>query len=203
MTDDGNLQLLVADGYLTLADLLGSVPEEAWETPSLCAGWRVREVVAHLTMAARYSPDAFLAELRVRDFDFPRLSDELAGRDAALPTAELVANLRSDVMRHWTPPGGGSLGALTHVVIHGLDVTVPLDVPRRFPDEAMAVVLDALAKDGGSRHFGVDAAGRSLSATDLDWSSGAGPPLRGPAEDLALVLSGRRLPHSRLAGQPL
>ena len=75
-----------------------------------------------------------MAELRRCDFDFGRLSNEIASRDAGLPTSQLVADLRSEVMQPWTPPGGGYHGALNHVVIHGLDVTVPLGMPRRSPD---------------------------------------------------------------------
>ena len=44
---------------------------------------------------------------------------------------------------------------------------------------------------------------RALQATDLDWSYGSGPPLRGKAEDLALVLCGRALPAGRIEGEPL
>ena len=36
---------------ISLADLLDSLGEREWETPSLCAGWRVRDVAAHLTLA--------------------------------------------------------------------------------------------------------------------------------------------------------
>jgi hypothetical protein len=72
-----------------------------------------------------------MAELRRCDFDFGRLSNELAARDAELPASELVASLRAEVMQHWTTPGGGWHGVLNHVVIHGLDVKVPLGVPRR------------------------------------------------------------------------
>jgi len=107
LTDDADLQPAVAAEFLALADLLDAVPGSQWDTPSLCEGWRVREVVAHMTMAARYSEDEFMAKLRACDFDFTLLSNQIASRDAALPTAELVANLRADVMQHWTPPGGG------------------------------------------------------------------------------------------------
>jgi uncharacterized protein (TIGR03083 family) len=202
-TSDAALQPVVAAEFLALADLLGSATESQWDTPSLCAGWRVREVVAHMTMAARYPEDKFLAELRRCDFDFGRLSNEIASRDAALPAGELVANLRSDVMQHWTPPGGGYHGALNHVVIHGLDVTVPLGVPRRSPDGTIRVVLDDLTAGGVHEHFGTGIAGRTLQATDLDWSYGSGPPLRGKAEDLALVLCGRVLSAGRIEGEPL
>jgi len=137
------------------------------------------------------------------EFDFTRLSNEIAERDARVPTDDLVADLRSDVMQHWTPPGGGYHGALSHVVIHGLDVTVPLGVPRRCPDETITVVLDDLTHGGGHAHFGLDVGGRRLEATDLDWAYGAGTELRGAAEDLALALTGRVVPDGRVVGQPL
>jgi len=203
MNDEAGLQPAVAAEFLALAGLLDSATEAQWDTPSLCAGWRVREVIAHMTMAARYSEEEFMAELRRCEFDFGRLSNEVAARDAELPASELVASLRSEVMRHWTPPGGGWHGALNHVVIHGLDVTVPLGVPRRSPDATIRVVLDDLTAGGVQAHFGTSIEGRSLQATDLDWSYGSGQALRGPAEDLALVMCGRTVPGGRLEGEPL
>jgi hypothetical protein len=158
---------------------------------------------AHLTTAARYSEQEFMAELQRRGLDVTQLSNEIAGRDANLPTGQLVACLRSEVMRHWTPPGGGYRHALRHVVIHCLDVTVPLGVPHGFPDETIRVVLDGLTRDGGHGHFGIAIEGRCLAATDLDWSYGSGAAVRGTAGDLALALCGRAVPHGRLGGEPL
>jgi len=178
----------VTTEFLALADLLDGLPDTGWDTPSLCAGWRVREVVAHLTMAVRYSPAQFGAELRDCDGDFTRLSDRVASRDAALPVSVLVGSLRDDAMHHWTPPGGGQVGALNHVVIHGLDVTVPLGVKRRSPDETLRVVLDDLTVGGTHAHFGFDLGGLGLRATDMDWTFGSGTPISGAAEDLALLI---------------
>ena len=203
MSDDADLQPLVAAEFLALADLLGPATDAQWDTPSLCAGWRVREVVAHMTMAARYPEDAFMAELRRCDFDFGRLSNEVAARDGQLPTGGLVADLRSEVMQHWAPPGGGYHGALNHVVIHGLDITVPLGLPRRSADAAIRVVLSDLTEGGGHAHFGTSIDGRSLVATDLDWSYGTGPVLRGPAGHLAAIVCGRTVPPGSLEGAPL
>ncbi len=203
MTEDADLQPAGAAEFLALADLLDSATEAQWDTASLCAGWRVREVIAHMTMAARYPEDEFMAELRRCEFDFGRLSNEIASRDAALPPSQLVANLRSEVMQHWTPPGGGYHGALNHVVIHGLDVTVPLGVPRRSPDNTIRIVLDDLTTGGVHERFSTRIEGRSLQATDLNWSYGSGPALRGKAEDLALVLCGRAIPAGRIEGKPL
>jgi uncharacterized protein (TIGR03083 family) len=203
MTNETDLQPVVAAEFLALGGLLESATEAQWDTPSLCAGWRVREVIAHMTMAARYSEEEFMAELSRCDFDFGRLSNQIAARDAELPAGELVASLRAEVMQHWTPPGGGWHGALNHVVIHGLDVTVPLGVPRRSPDATIRVVLDDLTAGGVQARFGTSIVGRSLQASDLDWSYGSGPVLRGPAEYLALVLCGRATPEGRLEGKPL
>lgn len=204
MANDADLQPAVATEFLALAGLLDSASSAQWDTPSLCEGWRVREVVAHMTMPARYSEDDFMAKLRDCNFDFPTLSNQVAAQDAELPTAELVANLRDDGMHHWTPPGGGFPRALNHVVIHGLDVTVPLESERRVPEETIRVVLDGLTLGGGHANFGVDLDGRRLQATDLDWSyASEGRELRGSAEDLALTICGRTLPAGRVQGDPL
>ena len=141
---DTDLQRAVAAEFLALADLLDTLPDGGWDTPSLCDGWRVREVVAHLTMPARYSAAQFGAELRDCGGDFTRLSNRVASRDAALSRSTLVEGMRDEVMHRWTPPGGGYAGALNHVVIHGLDITVPLGVPRRSPGDTIRVLLDDL-----------------------------------------------------------
>ena len=203
MTDDAELQPAVAAQFEALAELLSAAPDAAWDTESLCDGWRVREVVAHMTMPARYSDDQFMAELERCGYDVSRLSNEIATRDAEVPPAQLVSDLRSDVLRHWSPPGGGFHGALNHVVIHGLDVTVPLGQARLAPDEVIRVVLDDLTKGGAHQYFGIDIDDRIFEATDIDWTYGSGQALRGAAEDLALAMCGRSLPSGRLEGTPL
>ena len=192
---DHDLQSAVTAEFLALADLLDGLTEAGWDSASLCAGWRVREVVAHMSMPARYSMSEFQAELQKCDFDFTRLSNTVASRDAALPTSVLIGNLRDDVMHRWIPPGGGQTGALNHVVIHGLDITVPLGVERRSPDETMRAVLDDLTSGGTHAHFGFDIDGLHLRATDMNWSYGSGTPVVGTAQDLALLVCGRDLPE--------
>jgi uncharacterized protein (TIGR03083 family) len=113
VTDDAALQSVVAAEFVALADLLSAASVSEWDTPSLCEGWRVREVIAHLTMAARYTEEQFMAELGRYNFDFTRLSNEIATRDAELPVADLVASMRADTMHHWTPPAAGTTGPST------------------------------------------------------------------------------------------
>ena len=180
--------------FVALAELLDELSEADWDTPSLCSGWRVREVVAHLTMPVRYSPESFQAELRECGGDFTRLSNRVAFRDAALPTDVLVRNLRDEVMHRWVPPGRGPIGALNHVMIHGLDIRVPLERCQELPEGTIRAVLDDLAEGGTHTHFGVTLDGVRLRATDVEWSFGSGTPIMGSATDLALLLSGRARP---------
>ena len=192
---------VIADEYLALADLLEAAGPAVWDAPSLCEGWRTREVVAHVTMPVRYPGPAFMAELEAAAGDFTRLSNTVAARDGALPTGRLLADLRSEVLHGWQPPGGGMDGALTHCVIHGLDIVESVPLSRRVPDDRITRVLSLVAGPGGPNVFGTDLSGVALRADDLEWSSGTGAPVIGPAQALALVACGRLLPAGRLRGE--
>ena len=166
MTDP---QSWVAPTYNGLADLLASAPAETWDAPSLCEKWQVRHVVAHVTMPARLTPAQFGAEMAAAGGDFTVLSDTVAARDASLPLADHLDALRSPLLHAWQPPGGGAAGALSHAVIHSLDVTVALDQPSVAPNEALVAVLDQLTAANGA-WFGVDLTGVRLEASDTNWS---------------------------------
>ena len=183
------------------AELLSSLPAQSWDSATLCTGWRVRELVAHLTMPFRYSTARFLAELARSGGRFNAMADRCARRDAAAPASELLSALRDNADNPWTPPGGGLVGALTHDVIHGLDAVVPLGIGRRVPDERLRIVLESVTGPSALKHFGTDLGGIGLRADDLDWSFGSGQLLAGPAQDLALVVCGRKLPAGRLRGE--
>jgi uncharacterized protein (TIGR03083 family) len=143
----------------------------------------------------------FVLDLAKARGNFNRMADRSARHDAARMSPEqLLAELRANITHPWTPPGGGPQGALSHDVIHGLDITVGLGLDRRPPPERVALVLDGL-RPKNVAYFGTDLAGVSLQATDLDWSYGAGTPVRGPAQDLLLVICGRQLPAGRLEGK--
>ena len=141
-----------------LADVLDALTAEQWHGSSMCAGWSPAHVLAHLTMPFRIPPEEFMTGLQ-RAGDFTRYSDEVAGRDSQIPQERLVAVLRANAANPWSPPGGGLLGALSHDVIHGLDVTWPLPVSCQIPDRAMAAVLESVAADGHLRRLAGGPAG--------------------------------------------
>jgi uncharacterized protein (TIGR03083 family) len=195
------IEEFIAGERRELAALLAALPGADWDKPSLCAGWRVREVVAHMTMPFRYSTLRFATALARARLDFAKMADRCARRDAAAPPAELVAALRDNERYPWKPPGAGLEGALTHDVIHGLDITTALGTGRRVPQDRLRQVLATVTGSESRKHFGVDLTGIELRATDLDWSFGTGAPLAGEAQDLALVLCGRQLPAGHLSGE--
>jgi uncharacterized protein (TIGR03083 family) len=200
---ESELPAIIAAERRDLARVLSGLPAPAWDANTLCAGWRVREVVAHMTMPFRYSAVRFAAEFARSGGRFNAMSDRIARRDAAaVPAAGLLSALRDNATNPWQPPGGGYVGALTHDVIHGLDITVPLGIGRRVPEDRLRVVLEAIAAPKARKHFGTDLNGVELRAEDMDWASGFGQPLSGAAQDLALVLCGRKLPPGRLRGEP-
>lgn len=208
---------LIAAHRRALADALSQLSADQWRGRSLCAGWTPVHVLAHQTMPFRISEPDFMAGLAQCGGDFTKFSDQIAERDSNIPPAELVAVLRENADNPWAPPGGGLAGALSHDVIHGLDITWPLSLPHEIPDRAMTVVLDSItsplaadarairaaelqAEADGATLFGFPLAGIRVQATDLDWSAGHGEELAGRSRDLLPLLAGRLVPRELFHG---
>jgi uncharacterized protein (TIGR03083 family) len=195
-----DLMPLIAAERRAFGGVLAALPDAAWDAPSLCDGWRVREVVAHMTMPFRFSPPRFVGELLRSRGNFTRMADRVARRDARAPIGTLLDGWRTNVDTRWKPPGGGFEGALTHDVVHGLDITVALGIEHPVSERALRIVLDNATSPRSLQHFGRDLTGTRLEADDLDWSFGDGEPLRGAARHLLMVLVDRRLPAGVLPG---
>ena len=194
---------MIAAQRAELAEVLAGLPEPGWDEPTLCAGWRVREVVAHITMPFRYGRGRFALELAKSRGRFNEMADRTARQDAAaLSPMDLTEAVRSNTGHPWKPPGGGYTGALAHDLIHGLDITVPLGLARLVPEERLRPVLPASLDDRSVKFFDADLDGIRFQASDMDWSLGSGAPVEGAAADLLLVLCGRTLPPGRLTGEP-
>ncbi len=175
-----------------LVELLSELSAEQWATPSLCAGWRIREVVAHITLAYRHSGPRVIAGIVAARGNFNVYADRIARRDTETTSdAELLASLRDNVAHPWKPPGGGQVGALSHDVIHGLDMTEPLGLPPA-PADRIALVVTG-ATPAALAYFGTELDGRRLEATDAEIAIGDGPAVFGmPARELLLTVTGRR-----------
>jgi uncharacterized protein (TIGR03083 family) len=191
---------IIAAHRRSLADALDTMTAEQWRAPSLCAGWTGVHVLAHQTMPFRISEQDFMAGLQRCGGDFTKFSDEIAERDSQLPPAELVGVLRANADTPWSPPGGGLSGALSHDVIHGLDITWPRKLTYDISERAAATVLDSITATGSRTLFGFPLDGIRVVATDMGWSAGQGAQLTGQSRDLIPLLAGRAVPHELFGG---
>lgn len=187
-----------------LSDLLDDLSDEEWAQPSLCTGWRVREVAAHLALAHLRFPQALVATVRARG-SFDAMVRDTALRHARTPTGQLVAQLRAMVGSRRHVAGTSSLEPLLDVLVHGQDIAVPLGRPRDMPVDSAAAAATRVWTVGWplSRAFRARPRlrGLELVASDTDWSAGAGARVEGPIEALLLLLTGRTARLDRLTGE--
>src|SRR5258708_17772104 len=110
---ESELPVKIAAERRELARVLSDLPASAWDAQTLCAGWRVREVVAHMTVPFRYSAARFAAELARSGGRFNLMSDRVARRDAAaVSAADLLSVLQANATHPRKPPIAVYVGPL-------------------------------------------------------------------------------------------
>ncbi|MGO4958216.1 maleylpyruvate isomerase family mycothiol-dependent enzyme [Luteococcus sp. Sow4_B9] len=185
----------------SLADLLLGLDLEQQNTQSLCTEWTVRQVAGHLIVPLEVGMPGFMAAMLRHRGDFDAANAELGRRQALRPWEEIVEILRDKADSRFTPPGQGPEAPLTDVLVHGLDITTPLGLTHEVSPEHLRISLDYLAAPNSRARAGdVALAGLRLEATDLDWTHGAGPLVRGDARSLLLALAGREPGFAGLGG---
>lgn len=194
----------IADERHRAADLIASLSAEQLATPSLCTGWTVHDVAAHLLMPLVTSiPRVAVAMLSSR-FDFDRANVKLTAAVAARSDAEIVAGLRARANHPFKPPGLGYEAPLTDLLVHQQDIRRPLGLPARLEPDRLRVALDLLfGRAGNSLRGGRQYPELRWEATDLDWSRGSGIVVSGTAEALLMALAGRSVVLAELAGDGL
>ena len=118
----------VADERRQIATLIDELDDAQLATDSLCAGWDVKTVAAHLVSVFADSFWVF-QWTALRHGGIHRAIDELARRRAQLPASEIAAGLRQGADRELSPPITGPLSGLTDVLVHGGDIRIPLGLP--------------------------------------------------------------------------
>lgn len=188
----------VAEERSTLVELLRDMPESAWDTTSLCAGWRVRDVVAHLVLVTRVTVASLLVNLVRARGNIDRLIHDTAVRHAdRTPTAALLAELEATIDSRAVPVGTTPVDRLMDLLVHGQDIAVPLGVDRVMPSTPARLALDRVWTMGAPFHAQDRLAGYALTATDTSWSAGSGTPITGTAAELLMVVTGRISPDER------
>ncbi|MEV6275644.1 maleylpyruvate isomerase family mycothiol-dependent enzyme [Nocardia sp. NPDC051832] len=189
---DPRLWDAVAAERRSLHALLAQLPESAWDHPSLCEGWRVRDVVAHVVLSADAGLGWILRELVRARGNFDRAIRDTAIRHADLtPTPELLAELHATIPARTTALGTTPADRLMDLLVHGQDIAVPLGMPYEMPTPSAQVALQRIWTQGAPFHARKKLRGYRLVATDRDWSGGAGETIAAPVATLLMLVTGR------------
>lgn len=183
-----------------LAADLAELRDEQWSVPSLCPGWDVHDVLAHLVDTARTGRLAFVRALLTARMDFDRANENGIARERRPDPRDTLAALRQATDLRRTPPANLAT-RLVEAIVHGEDIRRPLRITGTYPEgaivHALAHQLRTPVSFGGGRER---AAGFRLvdPATGASW--GTGDDVEADALDLLLVVSGRPVDRERLAG---
>lgn len=185
----------IRDHRRAVADLLATLSNAQWDTSSLCAGWSVRDVAAHLTViSCPPSASSLLADLARARGNMHRLNTIVTKRRAhASPPEDLVALLRSGADSRRLPTVTDKRNVLFDLLVHGMDICVPLGLSLPIPPAAGAQAATRIWQMGWPFRARRRLRGLHLVATDVEWSAGddADPQLRGPIAAHLLLLTGR------------
>lgn len=173
-----------------LAEFLATLTPEEWDAPSLCEGWRVRDVVAHMISYEELGAIGVLRRF-VRGRFTPDAANEVGVAEYGYEPDRLLALLRD----HLTPRGvtairGAAIG-LVDGVIHHQDIRRGLGKPRQVPTDRLAAALP-IAVIAPPLRSSARVRGLRLVADDVDFARGDGDEVRGPAEPLLMAIAGRR-----------
>ena len=151
----------------------------------------MRDVLGHLVRNAEMSFRSLTMDLLRGGFRPDRSVNKAATRLGELPVPELASRLRAAEGGVHLPGLPEAMG-LVDLLVHSADAFRPVGLDVDAPPADVGPALDALWKTGRIVVHAVPQAGRTLVATDLDWSRGRGPEVRGKGMDLLLFVANRR-----------
>jgi uncharacterized protein (TIGR03083 family) len=182
-----------------LAADLESLSAERWDTPSLCEGWTVRDVVAHMTATARISAGSFVGKFISSGFSLTKLQAKDIAALRGATHADTLANFQAEVNSSKHPPGPTDTW-LGETLVHSEDIRRPLGIEHEYPVDAAVEVANFYK--GSNLVIGAKKRldGVRLQATDADWSHGDGPEVSGPIVALVMAMAGRKEALADLSG---
>jgi uncharacterized protein (TIGR03083 family) len=191
----------IDDQRRALVRLLEGLSEEEWGRPSLCDGWTVRQVAAHLALQNTtwsMMPRAMLDSARHGGMN--GAIHAMACRHAELPVQVIVGEIR-DRIGVWRPlPTVTFRETVIDYLVHGQDIAVPLGRSLEMPPDLAVVAADRVWSRSRMFHARKNLAGYRLVADDAPWAAGQGHEIRGPIGALLLLLTGRLAALPRLSG---
>jgi uncharacterized protein (TIGR03083 family) len=183
-----------------LAADLDGLPDAKWDTPSLCDGWTVRDVVAHMTAATKLNGPKFFGKLIGSGFSFEKVQAKGIAAERGASPAETLARFKAQIDSTGRPPGPVDT-IFGETIVHSEDIRRPLGIKHEYPVDALVEVANFFK--GSNLIIGTKKriAGVTFAATDADWRSGDGPPVEGPMLDLVMAMTGRKPALDALRGE--
>ncbi|WP_062981035.1 maleylpyruvate isomerase family mycothiol-dependent enzyme [Nocardia anaemiae] len=201
MTSAEQIWRAVAAERAGLVELLAPLSEAEWDHPSLCDGWRVRDVVAHIVLSARASLGWILINVIRARGSLDRAIRDTAIRHADRSTTQqLLGELRDSIDARVTAIGTTPADRLMDLLVHGQDIAVPLGITRDMPVTAARLAINRIWTTDAPFHARKKFTGHRLVATDTDWSAGAGSTVTGPVAALLMIVTGRQHALNQLTG---
>ena len=182
-----------------LVDDLSGLNDAQWQTQSMCSGWSVHDLLAHMVATAEMTKLGFVGKFAGAGFNFDKFAaKEVSAATAGGPAATLEA-MRAAQSKTSSPPGPVD-SWLGETLIHSEDIRRPLGIKHEYPADAVVRLLDFYK--GSNLIVGAKKriSGLTVRATDADWSTGSGPEVRGPAMSLLLAMTGRGASLDDLSG---
>lgn len=195
-----NVLPLIANERRRVADLLADLDDDQWATPSLCEGWTVRDVAAHMTNGWSFGRGAFLRLLiRHRGFDGANAAAALIS--ARRPTDEIVDDLRTNADNPFSPPIVGIMAQLADVITHGQDIARPLGITHTVDPQVVRPALDlSIGRSAGLVSPTKHRKGVRFETDDQDWEWGSGATVSGDSTSILITLLGRAAGVESLSG---
>ncbi|WP_129669903.1 maleylpyruvate isomerase family mycothiol-dependent enzyme [Phytoactinopolyspora endophytica] len=184
--------LVIEQERRSLAELLDSLTEEEWQLPSLCVDWRIKDVAAHLALTPQpIGAWSTLVQALCARGSFNRFVHDVSVRHADRPAAEIVDELRVHAASRTLPALTNYRNILMDTLVHGQDIAIPLGRERPMPLQAATASATLIWRKGWPFWARRRLAGLRLVASDIDWTAGSGPELRGPISAHLLLVTGR------------
>lgn len=207
--NDDELWAAIDDQRRRTADLLETLTPTQWQQPSLCDGWTVRDVAAHLTLQQQRFRDVLSFTRHhpalLRSLTLNRIIHDSAVLQARMPTDEIIGRIRGMVGSRRHNAFVSERETLIDILVHGQDIAVPLRLELAMPVDATAEAATRVWRIRntwlGSVNRKLPLDGHRLSATDTDWSVGDGIEVRGPIGALLLLVTGRPAALAQLSGE--
>ena len=174
-----------------IADLLESLVPDEWDAPSLCRGWRVRDVAGHVAVVPTITTWRMLSVAPRARFNPNRINTLIAIQEGSRRPDMIIALLRQQASERRTAKALDTRNSLFDVIVHSQDIALPLgrdlQVPVAFTRRGLQRVWEMGWPFNARKKLGAF----TLRATDTDWRVGEGPQVTGPALALLLLLTGR------------